>query len=554
MDTTDPIRSGYHATHEVLNQSPPMEDCDLFSTDHALAEALEREGAGWATARVREVGRLAGSREVVQWGFDANRNTPVLRTHDRNGRRIDEVDFHPSWYELMRLSVTHRLHCLPWSEPRPGAHVARAAMMFLVGQVEAGHGCPISMTYAAVPALRRQPEVRAEWEPRICTNQYDRRFVPAAQKTGVLFGMAMTEKQGGSDVRAITTRAAPVGGGEFVIEGHKWFCSAPMCDAFLVLAKAPGGLSCFLVPRWKPDGTRNNFFIQRLKDKLGNRSNASSEVEFVGTYGRLVGEEGRGVPTIIEVANHTRLDCALSSAALMRQAVARATHHAAYRSAFGKRLADQPLMQNVLADLSLESEAATALAMRLARAYDRAEESEFEGSFRRLVTPIAKYWVCKRAPAHVVEALECLGGNGYVEDFILARLHRESPLNSVWEGSGNVICLDVLRAMGKEPRGVDAVLHEIAEGADGDRRLDAYLARLKDEVRDVGQLEPRARRVVERMAVALQASLLVRHAPPAVADAFCASRLTGDHGQAFGTLPAGVDCPAIIARARPDLA
>jgi putative acyl-CoA dehydrogenase len=554
MDKNEPIRSGYHPTHEVLNQSPSLEDCDLFSTDRALAEALEREGAGWAVRQVREFGRLMGSREVVQWGFDANRNTPVLRTHDRNGRRVDEVDFHPAWYELMRLSVGHKLHCLPWSDPRPGAHVARAALMFLAGQIEAGHGCPISMTYAAVPALRKQPEIRAEWEPRICTNSYDRRFIPAAEKMGVLFGMAMTEKQGGSDLRAITTRAVPVGGGEFVIEGHKWFCSAPMCDAFLVLAKTPRGLSCFLVPRWKPDGQRNNFFIQRLKDKLGNRSNASSEVEFAGTYGRLLGEEGRGVRTIIEVANHTRLDCALLSAALMRQAAARAIHHARHRSAFARKLAEQPLMQNVLADLCLESEAATALAMRLARAYDRADESEFEGSFRRLVTPIAKYWVCKRAPAHVAEALECLGGNGYVEEFILARLYRESPLNSIWEGSGNVICLDVLRAMGKEPRGVEALLHEVAEGAGGDRRLDAYLAGLKDEVRDVSDFESRARRIVERMALALEASLLVRYAPPAVADAFCASRLTGDHGQAFGTLPAVVDCPAIIARALPDAA
>jgi putative acyl-CoA dehydrogenase len=427
--------------------------------------------------------------------------------------------------------------------------------MYIAGQIEAGHGCPISMTYAAVPALRKQPELRDEWEPRIRTNSYDRRFIPAAGKTGVLFGMAMTEKQGGSDVRAITSRAVPVGkggpGGEYVIEGHKWFCSAPMCDAFLVLAKAPGGLSCFLVPRWKPDGERNNFFIQRLKDKLGNRSNASSEVEFAGTYGRLVGEEGRGVPNIIEVANHTRLDCALSSAALMRQAAARAVHHARHRSAFGRHLAEQPLMLNVLADLCLEAEAATALALRLARAYDRADDAEFEGPFKRLVTPVAKYWVCKRAPAHVVEALECHGGNGYVEDFILARLYRESPLNSVWEGSGNVICLDVLRAMAKEPRGVEALLHEIAEGSGGDRRLDAYLASLKEDVRNAAEFEPRARRLVERMALALQASLLVRHAPPVVADAFCASRLTGDRGQAFGTLPSGVDCAAIVARALP---
>jgi putative acyl-CoA dehydrogenase len=551
MEPTTANRSGYQPTHEVLNQSPPLEDCNLFTLDRPLAEALERDGAGWAAPLLKEFGKLVGSREVVQWGFDANRNTPVLRTHDRNGRRIDEVEFHPAWYELMNLSVGHKLHCLPWSDPRPGAHVARAALMYLAGQIEAGHGCPISMTYAAVPALRRQPEVRAEWLPRICTDKYDPRFIPASQKTGVLFGMAMTEKQGGSDVRAITTRAVPAGGGEFSIEGHKWFCSAPMCDAFLVLAKAPGGLSCFLVPRWKPDGERNNFFIQRLKDKLGNRSNASSEVELSGTYGRLVGEEGRGVPTIIEVANHTRLDCALSSAALMRQAVTRAAHHARYRSAFGHKLAEHPLMQNVLADLSLEAEAATALTMRLARAYDRAEETESEGALRRLLTPVAKYWICKRAPAHIVECLECLGGNGYVEDFILARLYREAPLNSVWEGSGNVICLDVLRAMSKEPRGVEALVHEIELGAGGDRRLDAFLANLKTSLRNVADLEARARRLVEQLAVALQASLLVRHAPPAVADAFCGSRLTGDRGQAFGTLPNGVDFKVILERAMP---
>jgi putative acyl-CoA dehydrogenase len=551
MDKTDPVRTGYHPTHEVLNQSPPLEDCDLFSTDRALVEALEREGAGWATAQVHTFGKQMGSREVVQLGFDANRNPPVLRTHDRDGRRIDEVEFHPAWHELMRLSVGHRLHCLPWSDPRQGAHVARAAMMYLAAQVEAGHGCPVSMTYAAVPALRRQPEVRAEWEPRICTDAYDRRFIPVEQKTGVLFGMAMTEKQGGSDVRAITTRAVPAGGGVYTIEGHKWFCSAPMCDAFLVLARAPGGVSCFLVPRWKPDGERNNFFIQRLKDKLGNRSNASSEVEFAGTYGQLVGTEGRGVPTILEVANHTRLDCALSSAALMRQAAARAVHHARHRSAFGRRLAEHPLMQNVLADLCLEAEAAAALAMRLARAYDRADDAGFEGPLRRLLTPVAKYWVCKRGPSQVVEALECLGGNGYVEDFVLARLYREAPLNSMWEGSGNVICLDVLRAMAKDPRGVEALLREVEEGAGGDRRLDAYLAGLKAEVRNASEFEPRARRLVERMAVALQAALLVRHAPAPVADAFCASRLAGDWGRAFGTLPSGVDFAAIIARALP---
>jgi putative acyl-CoA dehydrogenase len=538
----------------VLNQAPPLVNYNLLTSDRALSEALAREGAAWAADEVRSFGEQLGSEQVQQLGFLANRNPPVFHSHDRYGRRIDEVEFHPAYHDLMRLSVEHRLHCLPWSQPRSGAHVARAALAQLAGQNEAGHLCPISMTHAAVPSLRKQPELAAEWEPRICSADYDPRFIPADQKSGILIGMAMTEKQGGSDLRQCVTRAEPRGrggpGGDYVLTGHKWFCSAPMSDAFLVLAQAPGGLSCFLVPRWTADGRRNGFYIQRLKDKLGNRSNASSEVEFAGTAGRLIGEEGRGVATIIDMVNHTRLDCAIMSAALMRQAVAQATHHAAHRRAFGRRLAEQPLMQNVLADLCIESEAATALVMRLARAYDAPEDSA-EAAFRRIATAVAKYWLCKRAPVHVVEALECLGGNGYVEESVLPRLYREAPLNSIWEGSGNVICLDVLRAMARQAGSVEALLDEVHQAVGADRRLDACGVALAADLHMLGDIEPQARRLVEGLALALQGSLLVRHAPAAVADAFCASRLAGDRGLAFGTLSSGVDCRAIIERAQP---
>src|SRR5262245_9343828 len=529
------------ATHEVLNQPPPLEGYDLFATDRVLGEALEREGAGWARERLQRLGATLGG-EPLSWGRLANTNPPILRTHDRFGHRIDEVEFHPAWHELLRLAVHHELHGLPWRAPRPGAHGARAALFFMQSQVEAGHGCPISMTYSAVPALRAQPELAAEWEPRIVSNRYDARVRPAVEKTGVLIGMAMTEKQGGSDVRANTTRARALGrggpGAEYEITGHKWFCSAPMCDAFLVLAQAERGLSCFLLPRWRPDGTRNAFRLQRLKDKLGNRSNASSEVEFEGAWARLVGEEGRGVPTIIEMVNHTRLDCVIGAAAMMRQAVAQATHHTAYRAAFGRRLVEQPLMQNVLADLCIESEAATAAMLRLARAYDAAEADEQEGHFRRLATAVVKYWVCKRTPPHVAEALECLGGNGYVEESGMPRLYREAPLNSIWEGSGNVICLDVLRAMGRSPASVEAFFAEIALADGAEPRLDRFVDQLRAALADFDAIETRARRVVEHMALALQASLMLRHGDPAVAHAFCASRLDGDRGLAFGTLPA----------------
>lgn len=532
-------------THEVANQVPPLEDLDLFSTHVPLVEALEREGGGWARERCAEVGRVWGGDPLKLWGFQANANPPVLKTHDRYGNRIDEVEFHPAYHQLMALASEHEIHALPWNAGRDGAHVARAAMYLTSGQAEAGHGCPTTMTFAAVPALRTTPSLAEEWVPKLTAPSYDP--VLRADKASAKCGMAMTEKQGGSDVRANTTRAVPDGEG-WRLTGHKWFCSAPMCDVFLVLAQTDEGVSCFLVPRVLQDGTRNTFRLQRLKDKLGNKSNASSEVEFDQTFGWMVGEPGRGVPTIIEMVAHTRLDCVIGSAAGMRLGVAQATWHAAHRSAFGKTLADQPLMQNVLADLAVESEAATALAMRLARAYD-----EEDTAFKRLATAVGKYWVCKRLPSHAFEAMECLGGNGYVEDSGMPRLYREAPVNSIWEGSGNVNALDVLRALAKQPAVLDAYLAEVELAAGADARLDAFVGGLRAEFADLASVEIRARRIVEKLALALQGSLLVRNAPSAVADAFCASRLAGDAGLAFGTLPAGVDARAIVARHTPAL-
>ena len=538
--------AGPRTTHDVHNQPPPLVDVDLFSTNRPLVEALDREGAAWARERLVEVGRVWGGEPLSTWGVQANENPPKLRTHDRYGHRIDEVEFHPAWHQLMALASEHELHSLPWTSGEDGAHVARTAMYMCSGQAEAGHGCPITMTFAAVPALRTTPELADEWLPKLTAPFYEAEL--GIDKGSAKCGMAMTEKQGGSDVRANETIARPAGGDEYLLTGHKWFCSAPMCDLFLVLARTDEGVSCFAVPRILPDGTRNVFRLQRLKDKLGNRSNASSEVEFDGTWGRLVGEAGRGVPTIIEMVAHTRLDCVIGSATGMRAGVAQATWHAAHRSAFGRILAEQPLMQNVLADLCVESEAATALAMRLARAYD-----EEDTAFKRLATAIGKYWVCKRLPSHAAEALECLGGNGYVEESGMPRLYREAPLNSVWEGSGNVNALDVLRALTKTPAALDRYLAEIAEAQGADPRLDAFAGALRDEFADPATLESRARRVVEKLALALQGALLVRHAPPAVADAFCASRLAGDGGLAFGTLPPSTDVQAIIDRHTPVL-
>ena len=540
------------ATHEVANQPPPLENCNTFETDRVLVEAARREGAEWAIGDLREIGAAAGRAQTIRWAFEANENPPRLRTHDRFGNRIDEVAFHPSWHQLMGLAVSWGLHSLPWSDPRPGAHVARAAGFVLLP--EAGIGCPLSMTYSVVPALRKQPEIAAEWEPRFLSLDYDERPIPAAGKRGATCGMWLTEKQGGSDVRANTTTAVPSNGGgpgsEYEITGHKWFLSAPMCDAFLVLAQAPGGLSCFLMPRFLPDGERNRIHLQRLKDKLGNRSNASSEVEFRGAWARLVGEEGRGVPTIIEMVNHTRLDCCLGGAAGMRHGPAQALHHCSYRSAFGKLLVDQPLMRNVLADLAIESEAATVAALRLARAYDEAIAGNHDAQeFKRIANAVLKYWICKRAPMHAAEALECLGGNGYVEESAMPRLYREAPLNSIWEGSGNVQCLDVLRGMARNPSAVEAFAAEVGESAVAEPRLDEFARGLRDDLAaDPSTLETRARSLVERMALALQASLLVRYGDPAVADAFCASRLEGQSGRALGTLPAGTDFGRIIER------
>jgi putative acyl-CoA dehydrogenase len=536
------------ATHQVVNQAPPLAGYNLFSTDRVLSEAVGREGADWARPKLEEFGRLMGTEEAIRWGFQANENPPALRTHDRFGHRIDEVEFHPAWHELMRLSVEHGLASLPWAASKPGAHVARAAQMLLASQNEAGHTCPISMTYAVTPALRKQPDLAREWEPRIHSTRYDPRARPVSEKSGALMGMAMTEKQGGSDVRANTTLAEADGAGAYILTGHKWFCSAPMCDAFLVLAQALSGLTCFLLPRWTPDGERNRFHIQRLKSKLGNRSNASSEVEFNQAWAQRVGEEGRGVATIIEMVQHTRLDCVIGSAALMRQALVQAIHHARYRKAFGRCLIDQPLMQNVLADLAIESEAASVLMMRLARAFDARETSASEQGFARLATAAAKYWVCKRGPMQVNEALECLGGNGFIEESVLPRLYREAPLNSIWEGSGNVICLDILRAMNKEPDAVESVLVEIHQSRGEDRRFDAFAAQVdKDLSASVSEVE--ARRLAERLALALEGSLLIRHSIPEVADAFCGARLAYEGGRAFGTLPGGTNFKAIIDRA-----
>ncbi|WP_030267435.1 acyl-CoA dehydrogenase family protein [Streptomyces sp. NRRL B-24484] len=536
-------------THEVTNQVPDPYGHDV-AADPALLAALHRAGAGWAEDELHELGHLAGSEEADTWGRLANENPPVLRTHDRYGHRIDEVEFHPYWHRLTDTAVRYGLHAAPWADDRPGAHTARAAKFYVWGQVEAGHTCPISMTYAAVPALRATPALAERYEPLLSAREYDFGLREPGTKRGLIAGMSMTEKQGGSDVRANTTTAVPHSDGSYRLTGHKWFTSAPMSDVFLTLAQAPGGLSCFLLPRVLPDGSRNPIRLQRLKDKLGNKSNASAEIEYEGATGWLVGEEGRGVPTIIEMVNMTRLDCTIGAASGMRYGTVRALHHATHRRAFGAALVDQPLMRNVLADLVVESEAATTVAMRLAAATDAAlAGDEQETLLRRLGLAVSKYWVCKRGPAHAAEALECLGGNGYVEESGMPRLYREAPLVSIWEGSGNVAALDTLRAMARRPASVEAFLAELDTAAGADRRLDAATAALRKQLGDLTDLEYRTRRLVESMALTLQGSLLVRYGDPAVADAFCASRLGGDRGLAFGTLPAGTDTAAILDRA-----
>ncbi|SFC38452.1 acyl-CoA dehydrogenase family protein [Streptomyces aidingensis] len=557
-----PVRSA--ATQQVTNQPPPLTDYNAFTTDAALREGVahwlgtgpENGGAGHGAAEVlsglTELGRAAGSAEAQEWGRLANAHPPVLRTHDRYGHRIDEAEFHPAWHRLLDRAVSAGL-----TDAGSGPHgqVRRTAGFFLWSQAEAGHGCPVSMTHAAVPALRAEPELAARYRPLLASRSYspglDR---PAGAKPGILAGMGMTEKQGGSDVRANTTRAEPLAEpGGYALTGHKWFCSAPMCDLFLVLAQAPDGLTCFLVPRVLDDGSRNPFRIQRLKDKLGNRSNASAEIEFDGTtWARRVGPEGRGVATIIEMVAATRLDCVTGSAAVMRQALAQAVHHCTHRRAFGAPLDRQPLMRNVLADLAVESEAATALMLRLAAAWDGAAAGRAQDRhLLRLALPAAKYWVTKRCTPLVAEALECLGGNGYVEDSGMPRLLRESPLNSIWEGSGNVQALDLLRALRNEPPALNAYLTEVGQAAGADHRLDAAIKDLLALLSDLDGIESRARLLAERFALVLQGALLVQHAPAAVADAFCASRLGGEWGTAFGTLPAGADLAALVDRARP---
>ncbi len=543
----------------VLNQAVALEDYDMFEWDMPLRDALTREGAAWAESDVRTYAQELGRAEFLKLGELANDYPPELKLFDRFGHRIDVVEFHPAWHELMRSAIARGAHASVWSDPKPGAHVARAGLGHVRHQVEQGHSCPLTMTFAVVPSLRLQPDVAAEWLPKVLSRSYDERFAPIADKRGALFGMAMTERQGGSDVRANTTRATPLGspgGGQaYRLNGHKWFCSAPMCDAFLVLAQTEEGLSCFLVPRFRPDGTQNTMRFMRLKSKLGNRSNASSEVFFEDCFGQLIGTPGRGVATILEMVRHTRLDCALGGASLIRRCVAEAAHHVRHRWAFGRRLSEQPLMKNVIADLALESEAATALAFRLARAFDDATANPDATAFARVATPVAKYWITKRETTVAREALECLGGNGFVEESGMPRLFRESPLNSIWEGAGNVQSLDLLRAIGREPDTLEAYFAEAQLAVGADARYDAALLKIKDGFADRSTLEIRARRVVEDMAKVLQAGLLLRHAPHAVGDAYVRSRLGGpnglEHGDALGTLPPDVDFDAIIARSTP---
>ncbi len=543
------------ATHDVFNQAPPLTG---FSTadEPALLEAVRRDGADRGEAELRELGALAGSAAVQEQARLAEENPPRLHTHDRYGHRIDEVEFHPAWHQLMTTAVAHGLHAAPWAEPREGAHLLRAAKFYAWSQAEAGHGCPVSMTYAAVPALRAEPELAAAYEPLLASRSYDFGLRAPLGKAGLIAGMSMTEKQGGSDVRANTTSAvpAPEGDGSYRITGHKWFTSAPMSDVFLTLAQTEEGLTCFLLPRVLPDGSRNGLRLQRLKDKLGNRSNASSELEYEDAVGWRVGEPGRGVRTIVEMVNVTRLDCVLGSAAGMRAGLRQALHHAQHRRAFGAALAEQPLMRNVLADLAVESEAATVLGLRLAAALDRSlAGDEREGALRRLGLAAGKYWVCKRGSTHAAEALECLGGNGYVEDSGMPRLYREAPLLSIWEGSGNVAALDVLRAVAKDPSTLEALFAEVDAAAGADRHLDAAVADLRKDLSALGdpvEAQLSARRLAERMTLVLQGSLLVRHSTPAVADAFCASRLGGAWGHAFGTLPAGADLAGVLERTR----
>ena len=535
-------------THVVTNQAPPLVDYNP-ATSPVLMEALVREGGRWGVDEVTELGAIAGSATAQRWGELADRNRPVLHTHDRFGHRVDEIEYDPAYHELMRVAIAHGLHGAPWADDRPGSHVVRAAKMS-VWTPEPGHVCPISMTYAVVPALRHNPELADIYEPLLTSRVYDPELKVPSTKAGITAGMSMTEKQGGSDVRAGTSQALPNGDGSYTLTGHKWFTSAAMSDVYLVLAQAPGGLSCFFLPKVLPDGSRNRMFIQRLKNKLGNHANASSEIEYDGALVWLVGEEGRGVPTIIEMVNMTRLDCTLGSATSMRQGLAMAMHHIQHRKAFGEYLIDQPLMRNVIADMAVEAEAATIVAMRMAGAADAATRGdERETLLRRIGLAASKYWVCKRATPHAAEAMECLGGNGYAEESGMPRLYREAPLMGIWEGSGNVSALDTLRAMATRPECVEVLFYELATTAGQDGRLDVHADDLRLSLSDPKTLQYRARKVAEDICLALQGSLLVRHGHPAVTDAFLASRMAGDWGGAFGTLPTGLDLGPIIERA-----
>ena len=549
------------ATHEVFNQSPPFQDVNLFTSDAALMEAVKREGAMHAAAGLSAFGAACGSAQAFECGRLANENPPRLRAFDSKGRRLDSIEFHPAYHQCMQMSMAEGLHCSAWdhlakpgAQPLPGANVARSAGTYMAIQMEAGHQCPMTMTNAAVPTLLREPQLAKSWIPKILSRTYDKDFKPASDKRGLTIGMGMTEKQGGTDVRANSTRAVPAGsrgpGAEYIITGHKWFMSAPMCDAFLVLAQAPGGLSCFLMPRFLPDASLNALAFQRLKDKLGNRSNASCEVEFQGAHAWLIGEEGRGVPTIIEMVTHTRLDCAVGSAGLMRLTLANAIQHCRHRSVFQKHLIDQPLMSQVLADLALDVEAATVLSLRLSHSFDHASDRRAV-AWRRLMTPVTKYWVCKIGPALAYEAMECLGGNGYVEEGLAARLYRELPVNAIWEGSGNVMALDLLRVLQREPDTVASVMDDLRDATRGDAHLKAHFSRVHTLLQDQPVLEWRARELTEALAVLAAGSILRAHAPTAVADAFIATRLSSHTRHTYGQGLAGADARAIVDRAFP---
>ena len=536
-----------YSTHEVTNQPPPLLPYDAYATDLPLRDALKQQGGTWADAFLSDFGKCVGN-EMMALGFLANENKPAFKPYDRFGHRIDEVEFHPAYHRLMELGLQHGTANFSWwHADTAGAHVARAALMYLHTQADQGTSCPLTMTHAAIPVLRQSANLSASWLPRILSTEYDPRHVPAWEKNANTIGMGMTEKQGGSDVRANTTRADPVSASGpdqlYQLVGHKWFISAPMCDAFLVLAQAPRGISCFLLPRFAPNGERNAIRIQRLKDKLGDWSNASSEVEFHGALAWMVGEEGRGIATILEMVALTREDCMIGSAGIMRQALVQAIHHCRFRRAFGKLLIDQPLMQMVLADLALESEAAMAFSLRVARAIDASPRDAESAAFARIATAIGKYWICKRCPPFVNEAQECLGGAGYVEESILPRLYRQAPLNSIWEGSGNIQCLDVLRALAREPATRDAVFAEFARVKGGNTLLDAEVVALKLQLADTVEMEKRARHLVERLAIALQAATLVGAGNDVVSDSFCQSRFGGVYGKTFGAIP--VDLPVV---------